>query len=217
MNTSRRLWRWLGVIFLLSFGVLGWMGREIYLAAPPIPQQVIEENGTVLYTGDQVQRGQQAWLTAGGQQVGSVWGHGGYVAPDWSADWLHREAVALQSIRSAEQGKAATAMTEADKAAVNARVREEMRRNTYDDINQTVTVSAERARAIREVARHYEGLFGTEPSLAKLRDQYAMTEGTLPEKTDREALSAFFFWSAWSAATDRPGEKNLSYTSNWPH
>jgi nitric oxide reductase large subunit len=28
-------------------------------------------------------------------QQGSVWGHGSYLAPDWSADWLHREAVAL--------------------------------------------------------------------------------------------------------------------------
>jgi len=27
-----------------------------------------------------------------------VWGHGSYVAPDWSADWLHREAVALRDI-----------------------------------------------------------------------------------------------------------------------
>src|SRR5690606_13164718 len=98
MNTSRNLWRWLGVICLLSFGVLGWMGREIYLAAPPIPEQVVEQGGGVLYTGEQVQRGQQAWLSAGGQQVGSVWGHGGYVAPDWSADWLHREALALREI-----------------------------------------------------------------------------------------------------------------------
>src|SRR3954464_13503611 len=29
-----------------------------------------------------------------GMQLGSIWGHGGYVAPDWSADWLYREAVA---------------------------------------------------------------------------------------------------------------------------
>jgi hypothetical protein len=34
------------------------------------------------------------FVAAGGQQVGSVWNHGSYVAPDWSADWLHREAFA---------------------------------------------------------------------------------------------------------------------------
>jgi nitric oxide reductase subunit B len=217
MKSTNRLWRWLGLICVLSFGALGYLGWQIYLQAPPIPKTVVTTDGEVLFTGEQIQHGQQAWLSAGGQQLGTVWGHGSYLAPDWSADWLHREAVALQSIRSAEQGKALSAMNEADKAAVNARVREEMRRNTYDDINQTVTVSAERARAIREVARHYEGLFGTEPSLAKLRDQYAMTEGTLPENADRQALSAFFFWTSWAASTERPGETNLSYTSNWPH
>jgi nitric oxide reductase subunit B len=217
MNSTKRLWRWLGLICVLSFGALGYLGWQIYLQAPPIPKQVVTADGDVLFTGEQIQRGQQAWMSAGGQQLGTVWGHGSYVAPDWSADWLHREATALQSIRSAEQAKATPAMTTADKAALDARVREEMRRNTYDDINGTVKVSAERAQAIREVARHYDDLFGTEPSLAHLRDQYAMTDGALPDKADRQALTAFFFWTSWAAVTDRPGETNLSYTSNWPH
>jgi nitric oxide reductase subunit B len=44
-----------------------------------------------------------------------------------------------------------------------------------------------------------------------------MTVNALPEPADRQALAAFFFWSAWAASTDRPGETGLSYTSNWPH
>jgi nitric oxide reductase subunit B len=217
MNTTKRLWRWLGLICVLSFGALGYLGWQIYLAAPPIAKTVITADGDVLYTGEQIQRGQQAWLSAGGQQLGTVWGHGSYVAPDWSADWLHREATALQKIRTEQQRQVASPLTTADRAAVDARVREEMRRNTYDPSSGTLTVSAERARAIREVASHYAALFGSDPALAKLRDQYAMTEGMLPEQADRHALTAFFFWSAWAAATDRPGETNLSYTSNWPH
>ncbi|MED5622432.1 nitric-oxide reductase large subunit [Ideonella sp. BN130291] len=217
MKTTGRLWRWLGLIFVLSFGALGYLGWQIYLFAPPIPKQVVTTDGQLVYTGEQIQLGQQAWLSAGGQQLGTVWGHGSYVAPDWSADWLHREASALQAIRTAQQRQATPAMASPDKAAVDTRVREEMRRNTYDASTGTVTVSADRAQAIREVARHYVGLFGTDPSLATLREQYAMTEGALPEKVEREALAAFFFWSSWAAATDRPGEAGLSYTSNWPH
>jgi nitric oxide reductase subunit B len=217
MKSTSRLWRWLGLICVLSFGALGYLGWQIYLSAPPIPKAVVTTDGEVLFTGEQIQYGQQAWRSAGGQQLGSVWGHGSYVAPDWSADWLHREAVALQRIRAAEQERAGRPLTDADRAAVDARVREEMRRNTYDDASGAVKVSPERAQAIREVASHYEGLFGTEPSLAGLREQYAMTEGTLPEKADRQALTAFFFWSSWAAATNRPGETDLSYTSNWPH
>ena len=216
MKSNSRLWRWLGLICVLSFGALGYLGWQIYLSAPPIPKTVVTTEGEVLFTGEQVQYGQQAWRSAGGQQLGSVWGHGGYVAPDWSADWLHREATALQGILAALRGEAG-ALTAADKAAVDASVREDMRRNTYDDNTGAVTVSLDRARAIREVANHYEGLFGTEPSLAKLREQYAMTEGALPGKVERQALAAFFFWSSWAAVTNRPGETDLSYTSNWPH
>ena len=217
MKSTRRLWRWLGLIFVLSFGALGYLGWQIYLAAPPIPQRVVTADGELLFTGEQIQRGQQAWMAAGGQQLGTVWGHGSYVAPDWSADWLHREALALTARRSAEQARATPAMGEAEQAAVAARVRQEMRRNTHDEGSGTLTVSADRAQAIREVAAHFEGLFGTEPSLAKLREQYAMTDGALPQKADRQALAAFFFWTSWAATTNRPGESELSYTSNWPH
>lgn len=67
MKTNHRLWRWLGLIFVLSFGALGYLGRQIYLAAPPIPHTVVTSEGEVLFTGEQIQRGQQAWLAAGGQ------------------------------------------------------------------------------------------------------------------------------------------------------
>ncbi|MBX3624165.1 MAG: nitric-oxide reductase large subunit [Rhizobacter sp.] len=208
MNKTARLWRWLGLICVLSFGALGYLGWQIYLYAPPIPKQVVTTEGDVIFTGEQIQRGQQAWMAAGGQQLGTVWGHGSYVAPDWSADWLHREALALQAIRTAQLN---------DKDVVAVRVREEMRRNTYDEVSGAVKVSPERAQAIKQVASHYTALFGSDPELAKLREQYAMTDATLPDQADRQALTAFFFWSSWAATTNRPNEDNLSYTSNWPH
>ena len=216
MTNNSRLWRWLGLIFVLSFGALGYLGWQIYLAAPPIPRVVASADGTLLFTGEQIQKGQQAWMTAGGQQLGTVWGHGSYVAPDWSADWLHREATALREIRL-RQTVGSRAPTVGEQAAVDATLKQEMRRNTYESIDSKITVTRDRAQAIRQVADHIEGLFGTEPSLATLREQYAMNEGSLPAKADREALAAFFFWTSWAAVTDRPGETDLSYTSNWPH
>jgi nitric oxide reductase subunit B len=217
MTNNSRLWRWLGLIFVLSFGALGYLGWQIYLAAPPIPKVVASADGSVLFTGEQIQKGQQAWMSAGGQQLGTVWGHGSYVAPDWSADWLHREATALQAIRLRQAVVGDRAPTVGEQAAVDAQLKQEMRRNTYESIDSKITVSRERAQAIRQVADHIEGLFGTEPSLATLREQYAMNEGSLPAQADREALAAFFFWTSWAAVTDRPGETDLSYTSNWPH
>lgn len=218
MKPARKLWRWLGIVFVLSFAALGWLGREIYLAAPPIPRAVVGADGSTLYTGEQIENGQRAWRSAGGQQLGTVWGHGSYVAPDWSADWLHREALALRGILAEENyGSAFDELSLVQRTGIDAAVKQEMRRNAYDAATGVVTVSSERARAIALVAKHYAGLFGDDPALDRLREQYAMTDNVLPKAEDRQALTAFFFWSAWSAATDRPGESGLSYTSNWPH
>ncbi|MCG2586707.1 nitric-oxide reductase large subunit [Massilia sp. TS11] len=218
MHATRKLWTWLAIICILSFTALGLVGREIYLKAPPIPQSIQTASGAVLYTGDQIRRGQQAWLAAGGQQLGTVWGHGSYVAPDWSADWLHREALALLDIWATRDFGAPYALLDpSQKGALEGRLKDEMRRNSYDAASDTLRFSADRAAAIRGVASHYAGLFGSDPRLDKLREQYAMNPGSLPDAADREALTAFFFWSAWAAVTDRPQQSGLSYTSNWPH
>ncbi|MBQ5939539.1 nitric-oxide reductase large subunit [Massilia sp. AB1] len=218
MQATRKLWTWLAVICVISFSVLGWVGREIYLQAPPIPVTVTDPQGGVLYSAGQIQQGQQAWLAAGGQQLGTVWGHGSYVAPDWSADWLHREAEALQdALARREFGAGYARLDAARQGHVDALVRAELRRNTYDAASGTLSLSAVRAEAVREVARHYAGLFGDEAGLDGLREQYAMRPNSLAAEQDRAALTGFFFWSAWAAAADRPGETGLSYTSNWPH
>ncbi|MBX9605050.1 MAG: nitric-oxide reductase large subunit [Gammaproteobacteria bacterium] len=218
MQPTRKLWCWLGVVFVASFAVLGWLGREIYLAAPPIPTVVQDADGNTVYRGEQIQHGQRVWLAAGGQQLGTVWGHGSYVAPDWSADWLHREAVALADLLARkEYASAYDALTPAGRAAIDARVRIEMRHNGHDAASGTLHLSNERAVAMAAVAAHYVDLFGDAPALEQLRDQYAMPDALVPAAQDRAALAAFFFWSSWAAATDRPGESGLSYTSNWPH
>ncbi|MBY0558122.1 MAG: nitric-oxide reductase large subunit, partial [Burkholderiaceae bacterium] len=218
MHATRKLWTWLGLICALSFAVLGWVGAEIYLAAPPIPKQVISADGSQLFGEGEVDRGQQAWLSAGGQQLGTVWGHGSYVAPDWSADWLHREAIALRELWARRDFTARFEdLSKANQAYLNAKLKEEMRRNTYDKERGVIVVSADRAAAIRSVAQHYTGLFGDDASLDALRVQYAMNANAITNPGDLKALPAFVFWSAWAAATDRPGQQDLSYTSNWPH
>lgn len=218
MNATRKLWTWLAVICVLSFAALGWVGTEIYLKAPPIPQKVVSARGDLIFTADQIQQGQQAWLSAGGQQMGTVWGHGSYLAPDWSADWLHREALALREIwAQRDYGMPFAQLNVGQQGQVNSLLKVEMRHNAYSSANATLTVSDDRAAAIRQVASHYSGLFGDEKTLDTLRSQYAMATDSLPDPGDRQALTAFFFWSSWAATTDRPGETDLSYTSNWPH
>jgi nitric oxide reductase subunit B len=89
----RKLWLSMGIVIVASFAVLLYYGNDLYHKMPPIPAKVITAEGSVLYTKQEILDGQNVWQSAGGQQMGTVWGHGAYVAPDWSADWLHCESV----------------------------------------------------------------------------------------------------------------------------
>ena len=56
-----------------------------------IPLRITDTAGVVVAGDGDVGRGQNVWQALGGMEVGSIWGHGSYVAPDWTADWLHQE------------------------------------------------------------------------------------------------------------------------------
>ncbi|MGB6086775.1 MAG: nitric-oxide reductase large subunit, partial [Parvibaculum sp.] len=217
MSDARKLWTVLGVLLVVSFGVLLWSGSRIHEAAPPMPDLVVSEEGTTIYTRAEIERGRQVWQSIGGMQLGSIWGHGGYVAPDWSADWLHREVVSvLDSWAKAEDGVPYAELSRERQATLEGRLRPLMRTNTYDPATNTITLSQERAAAIPLVSAHYESLFGDDPATAELRENYAMKNGTVADAEHRRLLSAFFWWTAWAATTERPND-TISYTNNWPH
>ncbi|WP_207461541.1 nitric-oxide reductase large subunit [Azospirillum sp. SYSU D00513] len=214
---TKRLWLILALVMAASFAVLGLMGRQIHREAPPMPAQVVTDGGAVLYTQNDIEQGRLAWQSMGGMQVGSIWGHGGYVAPDWSADWLHRESVALLDIwAKREQGKPYAALASEQQAALRDRLKAEIRTNRYDAASRSIVVGADRAAAIREVAAHYTALLGNDPALEPLREQYAIANNAVPDAGRRAGIAAFFFWTGWAAGTERPGDV-ITYTSNWPN
>ena len=212
--STQRLWLILSVSMAIMFTVLLYFGREIYQEAPPIPASVETDSGSVVFTRTDIQRGQNVWQSLGGMQQGSIWGHGSYLAPDWSADWLRREAEALLQ---ATPGVLDGVPREHHDTHVTAWLREELRTNSYDPASKRITISDERASAIETVAAHYRALFqGSHAQALELREDYAFPLHTSLGDDDVHALSAFFFWTAWAAVTNRPGD-NISYTSNWPH
>lgn len=211
-----RLWFGLGLLLAGSFAVLGYFGHEIYQQAPPIPDRVVTSDGQVLFTGQDIRDGQNVWQSMGGQEVGSIWGHGAYVAPDWSADGLHREAEwMLDHWAKAEQDQSFEQLADTEKASLIARLQEELRTNTFNPNTRDLTVTPLRAAAIAAVSEHYNALFGDAPDLADLRDAYAIPSNSVSDAKRRQKLNAFFFWTSWACVTDRPGQQ-ISYTNNWP-
>lgn len=215
MNT-RNLWVGLILVTVLSFSVLLFFGKEIYSLKPPIPEKVVSESGEVIFTAQQIKDGQNVWQSIGGQQVGSIWGHGAYVAPDWSADWLHRESVfILDEWSEKEFSLPFNSLTKEKQVMLEMRLQESLRVNSYNEKNGVLTLSSERVRAIRSNAAYYAGLFMNDPSLEEERTAYSIPENTIKDPDRMNLMNAFFFWAAWACVTERPGS-DLTYTSNWP-
>lgn len=216
MGQYKRLWFLLIAVLAVTFSLLGYYGVEVYRQAPPMPKQVVTTEGKALFGGDNILDGQTAWQSVGGMQLGSIGGHGAYQAPDWTADWLHRELTAWLDLGAQQQyGKPYAQLAPAQQAGLREELRVEYRGNRTD-ASGVLAVSPRRAAAIAQTAHYYDQLFSDATALRKSREHFAMKENTLPDARRRESLTQFFFWTAWAAATERP-ESTATYTNNWPH
>src|SRR5690554_1005233 len=213
----RNLWITLSAVIIVSFVVLIYLGTEIYNVAPPIPSRIITEEGRLVTTGDEIKDGLNVWQSTGGQQLGTIWGHGSYIAPDWSADWLHRESVILLNKFAQERyNQPYEKLSEENQALLRTLLQKELRRNTYDEKSGEIIISKERGEAFQELYEYYSGLFTNDPQLADIREAYAMPENTIKDSERLKPLSSFFFWAAWACVTNRPND-DITYTNNWPH
>jgi len=208
----KKVWIAFSSVVILSFIALIWVGTEVYQKQPPIPKTVIiQETGETVFTMEDIQTGQNVWESIGGMEVGSIWGHGSYVAPDWSADWIHKEAVfLLETWAQRDFNTSYESLGVEPKAALKARLIKTIKTNTYNPSNESVTITKDRYSAILENAKHYTDIFSNG------HEKYAIPVGALVDVKKLEQLNAFLFWTSWAASTNRP-EKDYTYTSNWPH
>ncbi len=206
----KRLWYGFWAVVIISFIVLGWAGIRIYQEHPPTPSAVKTNSGEVFLTSDDIENGQNVWQAMGGMELGSVWGHGSYVAPDWTADYLHRECeFILNEWSTKEFGKGYPALAPEQQAVLQRRLTDIMRPNTYNPGTGVITVDPIRVRAFESNLRHYTDVFsnGNVP--------YAIPAGTVSDPVKLRQLVSFYFWTSWAASTNRPNS-DVSYTSNWP-
>lgn len=213
---TKKLWYGFTAVMVLSFAVLLFFGWEIYRKAPPLPIQVVTESGQVIFSEQDIKDGQNIWQSIGGQELGTVWGHGAYQAPDWTADWLHREAMyLLNSWAERDYDRSFKELNNEQQASLKARVQKEMRTNTYNEKNKKLVISDLRAKAFREVSKHYSSLFMDGKETKELREAYAIPENTIKTRERMDKMNAFFFWATWATVTERP-DQTISYTNNWP-
>ena len=216
MGEYKKYWIAVIAVLIIGFSILGYLGTDVYHQAPPVPTAYVSQDGQVLFTKEDILHGQSAWQSTGGQSVGTVLGHGAYQAPDWTADWLHKEVSLMLDIKAQEAfGVLYNQLGTAQQAAVKEVVKEEYLGSAVRE-DGTVVLSPERIAAMNATGRYFVELYGDNPDLTLTRDHFAMKDNTLPELQDRIDMARFFFWTTWMASTQRPGTE-ATYTNNWPH
>jgi nitric oxide reductase subunit B len=201
--TSQRLigkgWpQGVALVMIFGFFVMGILAYRTYTASMPLPDKVVTQSGRTLFTGAQITRGQDIYQARGLQEYGSVVGHGAYLGPDYTADYLRR---ATDDV--ADQLRA-QGMGDTHNAVVN-----EFRTNRYDPASGTLVFTDHQAAAFDRIAKHYADYFGENST------KYGLLPRLITDPTDIHDLTSFFAWTAWASAADRPGH-NYSYTNNWP-
>ena len=216
MGEYKKYWIAVVAVLIIGFSILGYLGTDVYHQAPPVPTAYVSQDGQVLFTKEDILHGQSAWQSTGGQSVGTVLGHGAYQAPDWTADWLHKEVSVMLDIKSQEAfGALYDQLGPVQQAAVKEVVKKEYLGSAVRE-DGTVVLSPERITAMNLTGRYFVELYGDNPDLTLTRDHFAMKDNTLPELQDRIDMARFFFWTTWMASTQRPGT-DATYTNNWPH
>ena len=204
-------------VLVAAFSVLIFGGAKINQHKPPMPAKVVDARGQVVFTYDDIMAGQRFYLAHGGQHIGSIWGHGAYLAADWSADALHRtglvtagltHGLAPEAARNFQQ-KDLDALDPGEKGRVTALVAQELRQNRYDEGSDTLTLSTGQAAAMPSLVAYYTQLWQGGS------DAMSIPAGVVKTAEQGRQLTAFFWWTAWAAGTNRPGE-TYTYTANWP-
>jgi nitric oxide reductase subunit B len=185
------------LVALAGFFGLVLVGFLTYQSSPPIPGRVATAGGQQLFTGADIRAGQDVFLRNGLMEYGSIFGHGAYLGPDYTADYLHRSAQIVTDQYGGPGSDIAQGKT-----------RHDFKTNHYDSATKTLTVSDAQGVAFSKLVDYYAAQFA-KPGKTGLRP-HAITS-----RTDIEHLTSYFAWTSWAASADRPG-KNYSYTNNWP-
>ena len=186
------------LVMLFGFFTMGLLAYYTYTDEPPIPAQVVDANGKVLFTGKDIIAGQKIFLKNGLMEYGSIFGHGAWLGPDYTADYLHRAAEMTTTYYGGSDSATARQQTITD-----------FKTNRYDAATGVLTWSAAQADAFQKLTAYYGDYFGSPTT------KYGLRPNAITDPEQIRQLTAFFSWSAWAGSTLRP-HKNYSYTNNWP-
>ena len=203
--------RAVAVVMVFGFAALILLSLKAYQSAPPIPAKAVAPNGEVVFTSDDVASGQAVFLKYGLMNNGTIWGHGGYLGPDFSAQTLHGLALHLAGRLAQARFQTAYANLRAnEKATIDGAVAWAFKTNKYDAASGSLGLPVDSKAAFDEQVAYWTQYF-LDPA-----KNGGLSKAAVADPTELRQLTAFFVWTAWAAAAERPGVSH-SYTNNFPY
>ena len=199
------------LVMIMGFTILIWLAVRSYQDAPPIPVKVDGPDGEIIFTRNDILSGQQVFLKYGLMENGTVWGHGAYLGPDFSAEYLHELSVDIGSMLAQQRFKRNLrdlSTTEHD--LINTETAQWLKQNRYDPQTETLPITQIESASYRQQITKWAKYFSTPVGSAGLPANYIKNPAEL------EQLTAFFAWTAWASVANRPGQ-TYSYTNNFPY
>ena len=210
------------LVLIFAFSGLIYGGSLMYKQAPPVPVKVVDENGATLFMEEDIRGGQAVFLRFGLMDFGTVFGHGGYLAPDFTADYLHSMGLEVQrELSQNKYGKPYEELSLVERKTVDALVQEEMKANRYDPKSGILTFTEAQTEAYRFLSDYYARIF------SEGKEEWGIAPGLVPNEPNEgksqwhsqkplaKQLGDFFAWTAWVASANRSGQ-DYSFTNNWP-
>ena len=186
------------LVMLFGFTVMGLLAYRTYTNSMPQPERVVTESGETLFTTQDITEGQKLFQARGLMEYGSILGHGGYLGPDFTAEYLRMEATSVKE-QLASQGVD-------DPAAATKKM---LRTNRYDPSTGTLVWTDEQVKAYNDAVGHYTKMFGPDAH------SHGLKPDLITDPVQVKQVTAFFGWTAWGSSAQRPGH-DYSYTNNWP-
>ncbi len=199
------------IVIILGFSILSIVTVKSYRNAPPIPKKVIDTSGAVLFTGDDILAGQEVFLKYDLMEHGTLWGHGAYLGPDYTADYLHKEAeITRDAVAQTKYSRKFKELSAEQQALITEDIQRQLKKNRYDPTSGVLTFSTGEKAAYQELIPFWQTYFTKNDAAPGLPASYIKNQQELIQ------LTSYFAWATWATVTNRPGE-DYTYTNNWPY
>jgi nitric oxide reductase subunit B len=199
------------LVMIIGFSLLTLVTVKTYAGAPPIPSLVVDGRGRVLFTGADIQGGQDVFFKYALMEHGTLWGHGAYLGPDYSAEYLHRLAeTGRDTLAQARFGKPFQALATGQALEVGEELKLELKQNRYMPGTRTLVFTESEKESYAIQGREWAAYFGSDVAAPGLPPNY------IKDPAELGRLAAYFAWAAWATVAQRPGA-DYSYTNNWPY